>query len=125
MKTFTPAIKSLIAIAAVGTALTGMTANAQMRLPMHPTPVTRADHDRQIDGKIDNLQARITEGKRFHKLSGREASRLQGHLNAISSLKRSYERSRGLDGREVATLNARLDQLSIDIHYQGNDGNGR
>lgn len=77
-----------------------------------------------IDRRIDQLQARIDMGVRSRQLSGREADRLYDRLNAIERTKRSFERSgRGLDGREVAMLNDSLDRLSLDIRFQGRDGN--
>ncbi len=127
MKTSKTALKSLIAVAAFGAALTGVAANAQPR-PVGPDhgPAAHVDSGMQLKNRVENLRSRINEGKRFRKLSVREASRLTGRLNEIVSLQRSYERSNhGLDMRETATLNAKLDQLSADIHYQGNDGNRR
>ncbi len=131
MKTSKTALKSLIAVAAFGAALTGMAANAQPGPQNHPMgpnhgPAAHIDNGQQLKDRVQNLRSRINEGKRFRKLSVREASRLTGRLNEIVSLQRGYERSNhGLDVRETATLNAKLDQLSADIHYQGNDGNRR
>jgi len=80
----------------------------------------------ELDGRISTIETRIGMGRRSGGLSLREASRLNGQLNAISALKRSYERSgRGLTRAEVATLNARLDTLSAHVRMQGHDGNRR
>ena len=129
MKTSKTALKSLIAAAALSAALTGMAANAQPVPQNHGMghgPVVTQGNGMQLKTRVENLRSRINEGKRFRKLSVREASRLTGRLNEIVSLQRTYERSKhGLDMRETATLNAKLDQLSADIHYQGNDGNRR
>ncbi len=111
--------KALIAAAALTGTVSAVAADAQSR------PVVREMRDDRIDFRIDNLRSRISEGRRFHALSGREAARLTSRLNAIKSLERRFERSRGLDARETATLNMKLDQLSADIRYQGHDGNRR
>ncbi|WP_443749604.1 hypothetical protein [Asticcacaulis solisilvae] len=111
-------VKALILATALTGTVSAVAADAQ------PRPVVSAMRDDHLDGRIDNLRTRIEDGRRDHALSGREAARLTSRLNGIRSLKRQYER-RGLDARETATLNAKLDQLSADIHYQGHDGNRR
>ena len=116
----TTIFKALIAAAALTGTVSAVAADAQ------PRPYVRQEmRDDRIENRIDNLRDRITEGRRFHALSAREASRLNARLNGIRSLERQFERSRGLDARETATLNMRLDQLSADIRYQGHDGNRR
>ncbi|WP_443749606.1 hypothetical protein [Asticcacaulis solisilvae] len=77
-----------------------------------------------LDARIDALRDRIDRGRDSGRLSRREADRLNGRLRGIIDTKRSYERSgRGLDGREVAVLSDRLDNLSADVHVEGRDGN--
>jgi hypothetical protein len=115
----TTLIKALIAAAALTGTVSAVAADAQ------PRPMVREMRDDRIDNRIDNLHDRIIEGRRYHALSGREAARLNARLNTIRSLERQFERSRGLDARETATLNMKLDQLSADIRYQGHDGNRR
>lgn len=123
MTTRTTLIKALIAAAALTGTVSAVAADAQ------PRPMERMEHrqmrDDRIEFRIDNLRDRISEGRRVHALSFREASRLSMRLNDISALERRFERSRGLDARETATLNMKLDQLSSDIRYQGHDGNRR
>lgn len=78
----------------------------------------------RLDDRIDSLRDRIDRGRDRGMLSRREADRLNWRLRGIANDKRQYERSgRGLDGREVAMLNDRLDNLSGDIRGQGRDGN--
>ena len=124
--TRTTAIKSLITVAALSAALTGLGANAQPRPQNnHPLPpvAANASLDRQISDRITSLRTRIDEGRRFKKLSRSEGARLDTRINGVEALRIRYNRSHGLDRSEFATLNAKLDQLSKDIHYQGNDGN--
>ncbi len=77
-----------------------------------------------LDRRIDELDSRISAGRRSGSLSVREASRLSDRLNAIRWSKRGDERSgRGLSGQEAASLNARLDDLSASIYGQRHDRN--
>lgn len=116
----TTLIKALIAAAALTGTVSAVAADAQPR-----NYVRQEMRDDRIDSRIEALRDRISDGRRYHALSGREASRLNARLNTIRSLERQFERSRGLDARETATLNMKLDQLSADIRYQGRDGNRR
>ena len=119
--------KSLIAAAILMTAGLGAasipaTASAA---PMRPVAVKmdmRASA--QIDARIRNLREDIRMGERTHRLSRREANRLSRKLDAVASLKRSYERH-GLTRSEIATLNGKLDVLNGQIHIQANDRNRR
>ena len=113
-------LKSLIAVAAVGATLTGMSATAQTRHSY--------DHrtDRQIEARIDNIQDRIEDGRRANRISYREAKRLNTRLEGVIDMARGYMRTgRGIDGREKATLNARLDQLSAEVRYERHDRDNR
>lgn len=79
----------------------------------------------QIDRRIADLDSRINGRGRHDGLSYRETARLNDRLNNIRSDKRRDERDgRGLDGREVASLNARLDDLSNSVFGQRHDRNG-
>ena len=113
-------LKSLIAVAAVGATLTGMSATAQ---PRHDYDQRS---DRQIESRIDNIHDRISDGRRFNRISIREATRLTTRLDGINDLKRDYMRTgRGLDRREKAQLNARLDKLSTEVRYERHDRDNR
>jgi hypothetical protein len=87
----------------------------------------RGGYDRggwQIDARIERMRNWIDRAEDSGRLSRREGERMEWRLRRIAEMKRDYERSgRGLDGREVAMLNGRLDNLAADIHYEGNDGN--
>jgi len=78
----------------------------------------------QIDARIERLRDWIDRAQDSGRLSHREGDRLEWRLRHIAEMKRDCERSgRGLDGREVAMLNDRLDSLSTDVRYEGHDGN--
>jgi uncharacterized protein YcfJ len=70
-----------------------------------------------VDTRIERLQARIDSGRRDGSLSRREANQAQDALNSI----RREERDRRRDGRmgdhDEAALQARLDSLSAQVHY--------
>ena len=87
----------------------------------------RGGYDRggwQINSRIERLRDWIDRAEDSGRLSHREAVRLEWRLRRIADMKRDFERSgRGLDGREVAMLNDRLDDLSRDVRYEGHDGN--
>eukprot|EP01042_Synura_sphagnicola_P012728 gene12728-16178_t len=77
-----------------------------------------------VDRRIDMMQDRLEMGRRNGALSRREAWRIDSNLRDIVSLKRDFERSgRGLDGREVNILNAKLDYLSDQMRFERRDGN--
>ena len=99
-----------------------------------PVAVVRVDYGRGLDHKargnmeinsrIDRIQDRIRLGKSTRRISRMEAARLDQQLGSIIATKRTYERTgRGLDGRETAMLNDRLDRLSADTRLQAHDGN--
>src|SRR5690349_1127121 len=100
-------IKSLIAVAAVGATLTGMSATAAQ--PRHGNDY-RSNHqtydrraDRQIEARIDNIQERIEDGRHANRISYREAKRLNMRLEGVIDMARGYMRTgRGIDSREKA-----------------------
>lgn len=134
--------KTLIALATLAAAATGLAAPA---MAGDVRAVVRVDYDRhggwddhgrhggwddrddnrgayQLDERIDRLQDRIRMGERTGQLNRREAFRLRDRLDRIEATKRAYERSgRGLDRREVAMLSDSLDRLADDIHDQRSD----
>ena len=113
-------LKSLIAVAAVGATLTGMSATAQSR----HTYDRRAD--RQVEARIDNIQDRIENGRRANRISYREARNLNMRLEGVINLARDYMRTgRGIDSREMAQLDARLDRISADVRYERHDRDNR
>ncbi len=120
--------KTLIIAAALAStaAIVPALANAQ------PAAVIRVDYGRgwdhrggqEINSRIDRIQDRINMGQSTRRISRMEAARLNQQLGSIIATKRTYERTgRGLDGRETAMLNDRLDRLSADTRLQAHDGN--
>ena len=124
----------ILAAAAASLTLAAGGANAQP-FPDHraPPPASHAPpHDRgdsrdrfgahgrfspaaAIDARRNELAGRIARGERSHRLSRPEVRRLRGDLDHIAQLERRFQRSRGLDRREVAILDERLDRLERQI----------
>lgn len=109
--------KLLLAIAAVGTLAASAPAMAQPFRGPGPGPGDGA----QIDQRIGELSGRIDRGTRDGSLNYREARRLRGQLNNIQRLEVRFGRD-GLNGRERADLNSRLDGLAAQIHDERHDG---
>ncbi len=120
--------KTLIIAAALASTATIVPALANAQ----PAAVIRVDYGRgwdhrgsqEINSRIDRIQDRINMGQSTRRISRIEAARLNQQLGSIIATKRTYERTgRGLDGRETAMLNDRLDRLSADTRLQAHDGN--
>jgi opacity protein-like surface antigen len=77
-----------------------------------------------IDQRIADINARIDRGARNGSLSVREARNLRGQLDGVRRLEVRYGRD-GLDGRERAELNGRLDRLSYQVRGDRHDGERR
>lgn len=75
-----------------------------------------------INAKETQLAMRIARGERHGNLGRREARMLRGELFQIENLERQFRMSRGLDRREVAILNARLDRLEYRVMAEMRDG---
>lgn len=86
------------------------------------------DHDRggygvdMINAKEAQVAARIARGERTGRIDRREARMLRGELFQIQSLERQFRMTRGLDRREVAILNTRLDRLEYRVMAEMRDG---
>ena len=134
MKTTFKTLITLAAMTAGLTAIAAPMANAAemrpiyMRAPVAVQTTVKVDYqtrmDRHmdmranaaLDARIGNLQDRIDTGKRTHDLTRLQAARLTGKLNSIAALKTDFARSGGgLNGSEIATLNAKLDNLSAQV----------
>jgi len=128
MKTTPTFTKTLIALAAIATLSAPALVNAQP-MPQHgPEQAQRMDSrgpqdrggpradGRDLDRRIADLRGRIDMGARSHQLNRGEVRRLNGKLDSIASLKRSYERH-GLTDREIMTLNSKLDALNGQLHF--------
>jgi hypothetical protein len=75
-----------------------------------------------INAKQAQLSMRIVRGERSGRLNWREARALRYDLDQIQLMERQFRYSRGLDRREVAILNARLDRLEYRIVAEMRDG---
>lgn len=124
--------KTLIALAAAATLVTGVAAlaapasagtAAMVRIEFDHRHDSRFG-DRRFDSRIAELDSRIRQGRYSGQLSRREASRLSDRLDSIKWTKRDYERSGGgIDRREASKLDSKLDDLSRDVFGQRHDGN--
>ena len=116
MKTSKTALKSFLAVAALGAALTSVAVGAQAA-PQKPG--TGA----QLKDRVQDLRENINVGHREHKLTDNEVTRLSGRLNDIVALQQNYEKTNhGLDSKEAASLNDKLNQLAGDIRNDGENG---
>jgi hypothetical protein len=87
--------------------------------PNQRTPY-RAD---QIRAQINELQVRIDRNdNRRNRLSPREATALRNDVRNLQGTFRAYNRN-GLDRREMATLNGRIDNIRTRLHIEANDWN--
>lgn len=104
-----------IAIAAVAAvSLGGLSVPASAAAPNDHRyeQIRHSSHDRSIDRRIDNIDARINQGRRSGALNRSEANRLNSDLRDIKSLARRYERSgRGIDRQEASVLERRMNAL--------------
>jgi hypothetical protein len=130
--------KTLIALAALTAAATGIMAPAMAMADTRGAVVVHVSNDRwdhnrrddraenRLDGRINNLYDRIRMGRRTGDISRRESDRLLSRLDSISAERRRAERTgRGLSPREVASLSDRLDRLSREVRYERNDNDNR
>lgn len=75
-----------------------------------------------INAREAQLAMRIMRGERSGRLGRREARFLRGDLAQIEGLERQFRMSHGLDRREVAILNNRLDRLEYRVFAEMHDG---
>ncbi|MDC7682437.1 hypothetical protein PQU92_04070 [Asticcacaulis sp. BYS171W] len=82
----------------------------------------RDRRDNHVDARIDRLEDRLDQGRRSGRLTRAEFVRLNSELNGIDNLSRQYERSgRGIDSREMANLDYRLDRFETKLRWERND----
>lgn len=75
-----------------------------------------------INARQAMLAQRIDMGVRNGSLNRREADRLRVELRNIQRLEAQFRRSgNGLDRREIAQLDNRLDRLSTQVRWERND----
>lgn len=75
-----------------------------------------------INARQEAIARRIVQGERTGRLDRREVRSLRSDLFQINNLERQFRMSRGLDRREVAILNARLDRLERQVFAEMRDG---
>jgi hypothetical protein len=134
MKTASTSAKALIAMIAMIVMSAGM---ATMSLPAQAAPQGHApaaaahaqygvDAGRKIEGRIQDIKDRLSDGRRSGRISRSDGTRLTASLNSVVSLKRQYEWSgHGLSQPEINILNTKLDILSGKVRVQGHDNNRR
>lgn len=72
-----------------------------------------------IDHRLARAEQDVAWGLRSGQLNRREASRLQAEVREIRQLKLRFMRSgRGLDRREIATLEARVNRLEARLRHE-------
>lgn len=82
-----------------------------------------ASHDYRrpsgVDHRLNQVEQTIAWGYRSGALSRHEAARLQAEARQVRQLQIRYARSgRGLDGREMADLNHRVNRLESRLRYE-------
>jgi uncharacterized protein YcfJ len=70
-----------------------------------------------VDTRISRIEDRIQQGRNDGSLSRREAKSAMNTLNDIRREEQNRSRDGRLSDREVAALQARLDRLSEQVHY--------
>ena len=131
MKTASTSAKALIALMFMTAGMATMSLPAQAAPQGHaPAAAAHAqygvDAGRKIEGRIQDIKDRLSDGRRSGRISRSEGTRLTASLNSVVSLKRQYERSgHGLSQPEINTLNTKLDILSGKVRVQGHDNNRR
>jgi len=78
-----------------------------------------------INAKQRELAMRIAQGERRGRLDHFEARRLRAELAQVANLEHQFRMTRGIDRREFAILDARLDRVEARIFAEMRDGRGR
>ena len=104
--------KILLAIAAVGTLAAA--------LPAAAAPFAPGGYG-DVGQRIQAIQVRIDRGAQDRSLSFREVHNLRAQVENVRRLEVRYGRD-GLNGRERADLNARLDRISFQVRGDRHDG---
>lgn len=71
----------------------------------------RRTDSRDINGRQQALRQRLDRGMERGRLTRREAESLRYELRDINRMERQFRASHGLNPREIAILDARLDRL--------------
>jgi hypothetical protein len=76
-------------------------------------------------GDLIRLDAMIDRGMRNRTIDWREARMLKSDLREVRELQARFYRTGGMDNRERAILDRRVDRLRAAIYRQSNDRDGR
>lgn len=114
--------KILIAAAAIAT-LTGAAGAASAQSYGYDRYERPAGAGQHINNQQQRLRDQIRRAERTGRLSPREARGLQYEMRNISDQERHFRASRGLDRREVAILEQRLQRLERRVWAEARDGN--
>lgn len=99
--------------------LIGLTAAGLLTAAALPAAAAPRDN---INARQAQLEQRIALGERHDRLSHREAAQLRVQLREIDRIEHRY-RAGGLNLRERADLEQRLDRLTSRVTAQMGDGN--
>lgn len=75
-----------------------------------------------INAKQRELAMRIAQGERRGRLDRFEARRLRAELAQVANLEQQFRMTRGIDRREFAILDARLNRVEARIFAEMRDG---
>ena len=87
-----------------------------------------ADGDRvqgggaHINRQQKQIRDSIQRGVRYGRITPREAQSLEWELRDISRMEKQFRQSRGLDRREIATLDTRLNRVERRVVMEARDG---
>lgn len=85
----------------------------------------RGGYGQDISRSIERLDARIDRSLAMHRISYREAQRLQWQVREVKQTQRSYWRNDGrLNGWERADLQRKIDRIEAALRWQRNDDDG-
>lgn len=111
--------KILIAAAAVLTLTGAAGAASAQSFDRYDRPDNGGQY---INNQQKQIRNQIERGVRYGAITPREASRLEMELRDISRQERQFRASRGLDRRELAILDNRLNQVERRVAVQARDG---
>lgn len=113
-----PVMLAALALGAVSPAM------AQPRHPQSHQQQRGGYNANQIRAQIAELQRRIDRNDFRGRISERETRALRNDVRNLQNTFRAYNRN-GLDRREVATLNNRIDNIRGRLRIESRDWNNR
>ena len=85
----------------------------------------RGGYGQDISRSIERLDSKISRSLAMHRISYREAQRLQWQVREVKQSQRSYWRNDGrLSGWERADLQRKIDRIEASLRWQRNDDDG-